>query len=94
VPLLSGKSVSKRRWRESEFPNHLSKEPPDALERHHFRPLPIDFQHALAVRNLPYYHRDPFDRMLIAQAQCEDLILMTADPRIAAYGIRTLDASK
>ena len=65
-----------------------------ALEGHHFRPLPIDFQHALAVRNLPYYHRDPFDRMLIAQAQCEDLILMTADPRIAAYGIRTLDASK
>jgi len=56
--------------------------------------LPIDFQHALAVRNLPYYHRDPFDRMLIAQAQCEDLILIRADPRIAAYGIRTLDASK
>lgn len=64
-----------------------------ALEGHHFRPLPIDFQHALAVRNLPYYHRDPFDRMLIAQAQWEGLTLVTADPNIMAYDVRTVDAS-
>ena len=38
--------------------------------------------------------QDPFDRMLIAQAQCEDLVLMTADSALAAYDIRTIDASE
>jgi PIN domain nuclease of toxin-antitoxin system len=59
-----------------------------------FRPLPIHFQHAIAIRKLPPHHNDPFDRMLIAQAQCEGLTLVTADPAIAAYDVRTLDASQ
>ena len=54
--------------------------------------LPISLPHALAVRTLPAHHADPFDRMLIAQAQCEDLTLVTADALILAYHIRTLDA--
>jgi PIN domain nuclease of toxin-antitoxin system len=58
-----------------------------------FRPLPINFEHALAVRDLPPLHADPFDRMLIAQARCEDLTLMTADAAITAYDVRTIDAS-
>ena len=58
------------------------------------RPLPITLDHALAVRTLPRLHGDPFDRMLVAQALCEDLTLVTADQRIAAYDIRTLDASQ
>ena len=58
-----------------------------------FRPLPINFEHALAVRDLPLHHADPFDRMLIAQAQCEDLTLMTADSAIGPYDVRTIDAS-
>jgi PIN domain nuclease of toxin-antitoxin system len=62
-----------------------------------FHHLPINFEHALAVRDLPPhhppYHADPFDRMLIAQAQCEDLTLMTADSAIAPYDVRTIDAS-
>jgi PIN domain nuclease of toxin-antitoxin system len=62
-----------------------------------FHHLPINFEHALAVRDLPPhhppYHSDPFDRMLIAQAQCEDLTLMTVDPAITPYDIRTIDAS-
>ena len=58
-----------------------------------FRPLPINFEHALAVRDLPPHHADPFDRMLIAQARCEDLTLMTADAAIAVYDVRTIDAS-
>ena len=66
---------------------------PRELERQGFRPLPITFQHALAVRNLPLHHADPFDRMLIAQAQCEDLTLVTSDSRIRDYDIRTIDAS-
>jgi len=58
-----------------------------------FRALPISVDHALAVRKLPLHHNDPFDRMLVAQAQCEELTLVTADPKIAAYQIRVLDAA-
>ena len=58
-----------------------------------FHHLPINFEHALAVRDLAPHHNDPFDRMLIAQAQCEDLTLMTVDPAITPYDVRTIDAS-
>ncbi len=54
--------------------------------------LPITFEHATAVRSLPPHHSDPFDRMLVAQAQCENLTLVTVDPAIAAYDVRTMDA--
>ena len=64
-----------------------------ALVASGFQPLAINFEHALAVRDLPPHHADPFDRMLIAQAQCEDLTLMTADDAITAYDVRTIDAS-
>ena len=67
---------------------------PRKLERQRFRPLTIAFQHALAVRKLPQHHADPFDRMPIAQAQCEDLTLVTSDPRIGDYDIRTIDAAR
>lgn len=58
-----------------------------------FQPLPIQFRHAFAVRHLPPHHNDPFDRMLIAQAACEDLAILTADPAFSDYGVPTLDAS-
>jgi PIN domain nuclease of toxin-antitoxin system len=66
---------------------------PDDLERHGFNALPINLRHAIAVHDLPFHHSDPFDRMLIAQAQCEDFVLLTADTSIMAYDVRTLDAS-
>ncbi len=47
--------------------------------------LPIDSEHALEVGNLPNHHKDPFDRILIAQARVEGVILLTADPLMAAY---------
>lgn len=50
-----------------------------------FRELSISYDHALAVQHLPFLHNDPFDRMLIAQAQVEGLTLMTADKAIARY---------
>jgi len=49
--------------------------------------------HALAVAELPLHHRDPFDRLLIAQARSERLTIVTADPRIAAYDVVTVDAT-
>ncbi|MFA6284144.1 MAG: type II toxin-antitoxin system VapC family toxin [Desulfurivibrionaceae bacterium] len=50
-----------------------------------FEPLPVTWEHADAVRRLPAIHRDPFDRMLIAQAVSEPLNLMTADKVLIQY---------
>ena len=50
--------------------------------------------HGLDVARLPLHHRDPFDRLLIAQARSEGLTVMTADARIPAYDVSTLDASR
>jgi PIN domain nuclease of toxin-antitoxin system len=55
-----------------------------------FRELPISGIHAAAVRQLPNHHRDPFDRLLIAQAGAEPLLLMTDDPLIERYAIELL----
>lgn len=51
-----------------------------------FDPLPVTAIHAEAVERLPWHHRDPFDRLLVAQATTEGLALVSADPRLAAYG--------
>ncbi len=56
------------------------------LQAHRFEELPVSIEHASMVANLPLHHRDPFDWLLIAQASLESLALVTADPRLAAYG--------
>jgi PIN domain nuclease of toxin-antitoxin system len=48
--------------------------------------LPLTAVHAREVARLPWHHRDPFDRMLVAQAKTENLMLLTADSAVAAYG--------
>ncbi len=53
-------------------------------------PLPIEAAHALRVSRLPLHHRDPFDRMLVAQAQIERMTLLTADRALAAYDVPIL----
>lgn len=52
--------------------------------------VPIRFPHAVRAATLPQHHRDPFDRMLVAQAQLEDLRLISADPKLAAYEVETI----
>ena len=52
-----------------------------------FDELPVTGKHALAVLDLPRIHRDPFDRMLVAQAQVERLTLLTGDAIIARYPV-------
>ena len=47
--------------------------------------VPIEANHVLAVAQLPLLHRDPFDRLLLAQAVCEGLLLITADRAVARY---------
>jgi PIN domain nuclease of toxin-antitoxin system len=51
-------------------------------------PLPISIDHARAVRSLPWHHRDPFDRLLAAQATIEDATLISSDERLSSYGVR------
>jgi PIN domain nuclease of toxin-antitoxin system len=64
----------------------------DQLSTHGFLELPIEWEHAVTAGRLPPHHRDPFDRMLIAQALIEDLVLLTADEQIGRYDVPTMDA--
>ena len=67
---------------------------PREIERGGFRPLAISVEHALVVRTLPLHHRDPFDRLLIAQAVAEGLRLVTADGAFANYDVGVVDAGE
>lgn len=58
------------------------------------KPLDVTVAHALRLATLPALHRDPFDRLLIAQALTEGHTLVTADPRILAYDVPAIDARK
>ncbi len=55
--------------------------------------LQIDFDHVVKVASLPPLHHDPFDRLLIAQAQATGLAVLTSDPVFRTYGIATIDAT-
>jgi PIN domain nuclease of toxin-antitoxin system len=56
-------------------------------------PVPITFEHACAITALPQHHRDPFDRMLVAQAAIEGLTLATLDPVFLQYDVRRLSVT-
>ena len=67
--------------------------PPDLAERVRdmgFRELPVTHAHAIAAGRLPAHHRDPFDRMLVAQATVEGLRLVSRDKSIARYDVEIL----
>jgi PIN domain nuclease of toxin-antitoxin system len=63
----------------------------EALAQMDFLPLPITAEHGIAAGALPRLHGDPFDRMLVAQARCEGLTLVTGDAKIRDYGVPILD---
>ena len=52
--------------------------------------LPLRMEHALHVYTLPDYHRDPFDRLLVAQSQLENMPIITSDPFIARYAVEVI----
>lgn len=60
------------------------------LKQLDIRLLPISLRHAVGVRDLPMHHRDPFDRMLVAQARVEGLTLVTNDPLLERYEVPIL----
>ncbi|MCY3784042.1 MAG: type II toxin-antitoxin system VapC family toxin [Chloroflexi bacterium] len=69
-------------------PEHLAA----AVEAAGFTELPVTFIHAEQAGSLPTIHGDPFDRMLVAQAQIEGLTLVTADANMLRYPVRTMAA--
>ena len=73
-----------------ELPDPPSRYVPDRIRRLGIVPLPIDHGDALAAGALPRLHGDPFDRMLIAQAQALDVPIVTADAALANYDVDIL----
>lgn len=63
---------------------------PHWLESYHLEPLEISLQHVLEAGMLPMHHKDPFDRLLIAQALMEDLVMVTSDLAFAEYPVELL----
>jgi PIN domain nuclease of toxin-antitoxin system len=75
-----------------KLPEHPSRYVPDRLRRTGMTPLAVEHSHVLQTAELPLHHRDPFDRLLVAQAQILDISIVTADPQIAAYDVGVVPA--
>ena len=70
-----------------QLPNDLGSFIPEQLAANNMTVLPVQLHHALHVSTLSRYHRDPFDRILIAQSQVESLPLVTVDAKISRYAV-------
>jgi PIN domain nuclease of toxin-antitoxin system len=64
------------------------------LTKKRFSLLPISLQHTRAIESLPHHHGDPFDRMLVAQAQTDGLTIVTSDRKIARYQVAVMRATR
>jgi PIN domain nuclease of toxin-antitoxin system len=73
-----------------ELPTEPSRYVPDRLARHGFEALTVELRHVLRAGALPFIHRDPFDRLLVAQAQVEGIAIVSADPAIAQYDVEVI----
>jgi PIN domain nuclease of toxin-antitoxin system len=67
---------------------------PNRAARANFKILPISLPHVLFVHNLPPVHKDPFDRLIVSQAQAEGLNILTADPIFRKYKVDVLNILK
>lgn len=89
VSAVTGWEISAKRARgRITAPDNLAA----VIREEGFLDLPLTFHHAEQAGGLPMHHRDPIDRMLIAQAQTEGLIIVTRDKTIPLYGVRTMAA--
>jgi len=66
---------------------------PDQLPAKGFDELPVTLVHGFEAGRLPLHHNDPFDRILVAQARCEELTIVTADRMLSEYDVRILPAN-
>jgi PIN domain nuclease of toxin-antitoxin system len=82
------------KWRLGRLPipEHPSIWAPRMIREFGAELLPIMLDHTTRVADLPDHHRDPFDRLLIAQAQVEDIAIVTADRSFAAYDVQLIQA--
>lgn len=62
----------------------------DEVKQNRIELLPLDLSHIYALSNLPNHHRDPFDRLLIAQAKSEELVIISIDDKFDSYDIERL----
>lgn len=77
-----------------QLPEPPEKYIPSRMAAFNILGLPIQHAHALRVFSLPAHHRDPFDRILIAQAQIEDMPILTADRVFEMYKVKTIRAAQ
>ena len=63
---------------------------PEELANNDFLLLAMEFRHVAKVETLPFHHRDPFDRLLVAQALTEKMSLVSADTLLSEYGVRRI----
>jgi PIN domain nuclease of toxin-antitoxin system len=80
----------KARLGKLQLPEELASFLTAQLVRNHVTILSIHLSHTLHVYTLPALHRDPFDRLLVAQSQLEQLPILTADPLIQQYSVQTI----
>lgn len=80
----------KSKLRRITLPEDAQRYIPEQLEQNAFQVLPLQLRHALGVTTLPDVHRDPFDRLLVAQALSEELAILSRDQRLAGYAVRVL----
>ena len=89
ISSISGWEIAlKRALGKLQAPDNLEA----SIKKQGFTPLPLTFRHAEQAGALPPHHGDPFDRMLVAQAQIEGLIVITRDRHISRYDVRTMSA--
>ena len=74
------------------LPEPVERFVPERMDAMYVDPLPVLHVHALAVASLPMHHRDPFDRLLIAQALVERVPVISADPAFARYDVELIRA--
>ena len=60
------------------------------LDRNRFWVMPIELEHLVQLQGLPYHHKDPFDRLIIAQALSENISIATRDSVFSTYGLRII----
>ena len=73
-----------------QFRTALAELVDDEINRNRIELLPLSLSHIYALSNLPHHHRDPFDRILIAQSMDEDLQILSIDEKFDAYGVKRL----
>jgi len=73
-----------------DLPGDPEKVIPEQMSLNNIQGLSIQMSHALHVHALPQHHRDPFDRMLVAQCQLEEIPIITSDPQIAKYKVEVV----